>query len=103
MFASIVVALCFVGALAQRSRAETVGSQYVEFAQDRNADIGRQMQRATYAAAGMSREERIDSFVRDRENMAYRYRPARFEEDDVGLPSGSMGQQPQQQKQHPPS
>lgn len=79
LFATLVVAMCFVGAMAQKSRAQAVGEQYVEFTQDRNADIGRAMQRTTSAAAGRSREERIDSFVRDRENVSYRYRPTKYD------------------------
>ncbi|EGX96349.1 Hsp40 co-chaperone Jid1, putative [Cordyceps militaris CM01] len=82
LFAALVVAMCMVGALAQKNRAMAVGEQYVEFVEDRNADIARAMQRTTGAAAGRSREERIDSFVRDRENVTYRYRPRRYDAPD---------------------
>ncbi|OAA73570.1 Heat shock protein DnaJ [Cordyceps fumosorosea ARSEF 2679] len=85
LFAALVVAMCLVGALAQKNRALAVGEQYVEFAEDRNADIGRAVRRSASAAAGRSREERIDSFVRERENVAYRYRPGRY--DDAPSPS----------------
>ncbi|OAA82192.1 Heat shock protein DnaJ [Akanthomyces lecanii RCEF 1005] len=91
LFATLVVAMCFVGAMAQKNRAMAVGEQYVEFVEDRNADIGRAMQRTTSAAAGRSREERIDSFVRDRENVAYRYRPGRYDAPE-GLPEDDGGQ-----------
>ncbi|KAM3544260.1 hypothetical protein ARSEF1564_002882 [Beauveria bassiana] len=83
LFATLVVAMCFVGAMAQKNRALAIGEQYVEFVEDRNADIGRAMQRSTSASAGRSREERIDSFVRDRENVAYRYRPSKYDAPDV--------------------
>ncbi|KAJ6782879.1 hypothetical protein PWT90_11057 [Aphanocladium album] len=79
LFAALVVAMCFVGAMAQKNRAMAVGEQYVEFSQDRNADIGRAMQRTTGAAAGRSREERIESFVRDRENISFSYRPTKYD------------------------
>ncbi|KAM3437688.1 hypothetical protein NHJ13734_004512 [Beauveria thailandica] len=83
LFATLVVAMCLVGAMAQKNRALAIGEQYVEFVEDRNADIGRAMQRTTSASAGRSRQERIDSFVRDRENVAYRYRPSKYDAPDV--------------------
>ncbi|XWW92550.1 hypothetical protein V2A60_000473 [Cordyceps javanica] len=94
LFAALVVVMCLVGALAQKNRALAIGEQYVEFAEDRNADIGRAVQRTASAAAGRSREERIDSFVRDRENVAYRYRPSRYDSPEVPEEGGS-GQEAQ--------
>lgn len=88
LFATLVVAMCFVGAMAQKNRAMAIGDQYVEFTQDRNADIGRAMQRSTTAAAGRSRDERIDTFVRERENTEFRYRPSKYDAQD--LPEGEQ-------------
>lgn len=93
LFAALVVAMCLVGAMAQKNRAMAVGDQYVEYVGDQNADIGRAVARTAGAAAGRSREERIDSFVRDRENVAYRYRPGRYDASDVVEEAEEGGQE----------
>ncbi|PHH85852.1 hypothetical protein CDD83_11090 [Cordyceps sp. RAO-2017] len=74
-FATLVVMMCMVGALAQANRAETSGAQYVEFTQQRNAAIGKEIARNNLAAAGRSKDERVDCFLRERENLAYDFTP----------------------------
>lgn len=96
MFAALVVAMCMVGAMAQKNRAMAVGEQYVEFTQGRNADIGQQVRTAAGASMGRSREERIEAFVRDRENTSFRYRPNRYE---TRSPTAEDGQPQEQQPQ----
>ncbi|POR36950.1 Uncharacterized protein TPAR_02848 [Tolypocladium paradoxum] len=80
MFAALVVAMCTVGAMAQANRAETAGAQAVEFSHQRNAAIGQEMRRNTMVSAGRSKDERVDSFLRDRENVAYDFAPGRYDE-----------------------
>ncbi|KYK54831.1 Hsp40 co-chaperone Jid1 [Drechmeria coniospora] len=80
LFATLVVAMCMVGALAQANRAESSGADFVEYAQQRNADIGHQMRRDGMARAGRSKDERVDSFLKDRENVAYDYVSSRYDE-----------------------
>jgi predicted ArsR family transcriptional regulator len=75
MFALLVVSMCMIGAMAQKNRAQVAGDQFVDWADRRNADIGQQMKRSTRAAEGLSREERVESFLRERENTGYRYAP----------------------------
>ncbi|KAJ6440994.1 Hsp40 co-chaperone Jid1 [Purpureocillium lavendulum] len=81
MFATLVVMMCMVGAMAQANRAEASGTQFVEFSQDRNAAIGRQMMKESMAAAGRSKDERVDSFLRERENVSYDYVPSRHDSE----------------------
>lgn len=80
MFAALVVAMCTVGAMAQAGRAETSGAQVVEFSHQRNAAIGQEMRKNTMVSRGRSKDERVDSFLRDRENVAYDFAPGRYEE-----------------------
>ena len=82
LFATLVVMMCMVGAMAQANRAETSGTQFVEFTQERNAAIGRQMMKESMAAAGRSKDERVDSFLRERENVSYDYVPSRHDSDE---------------------
>lgn len=73
VFAALVVLLCIVAALAQAGRADTEGALAVECERRRHAAIGHDMRRSTLAAAGRSKDDRVDSFLRDRENVAYGY------------------------------
>ncbi|KAK3187514.1 J domain-containing protein 1 [Lecanicillium sp. MT-2017a] len=79
MFALLVVSMCMIGAMAQKNRAQSAGEQYVDWAERRNADIGQTMMQTTRASAGMSREERVESFLRERENTGYRYVPNKYD------------------------
>ncbi|TQS32508.1 hypothetical protein Golomagni_07172, partial [Golovinomyces magnicellulatus] len=78
-FAFLVVAVCFIGALAHINRAETIGTQYVEYSAQRNADIGNQVRRTTLASNGRSKNERVDAFMRERENTTYQFVPAKYD------------------------
>lgn len=92
LFAAAVVAMCMVGALAQANRAETAGSQYVDFAAQKDWAIGQDMRSKTVAAAGRSKDERVEGFLRDRENVSYDYIPGRF--DGPGSGTGTAAGQP---------
>lgn len=78
-FAFAVIAVCFIGAMAHINRAETIGAQYVEYSAQRNADIGNEVRRNTLASAGKSKDERVNNFIRDRENTAYQFVPAKYD------------------------
>ena len=77
MFAALVVAMCMVGAMAQANRAETNGAQYVDFVSQKDWAIGQQMQRSTLESAGQTKDQRVEGFLRDRENLAYDFSPDR--------------------------
>ncbi|KOS18137.1 J domain-containing protein 1 [Escovopsis weberi] len=82
MFASMVVALCMVGWLAQLTRAESAGDQYMAWMAEQNARIGRGLAQDGIEAVGRTRGERVDHFLKDRENTLYGYEPARYERDE---------------------
>lgn len=79
MFASIIIAMCMVGAMAQKSRAESIGDEYVEWKARRHAEIGKELNKRGMEMAGMGRDERVESFVRDRENANYAYAPGKYD------------------------
>lgn len=79
MFAALVIIMCSVGAMVQASRAETSGTQFVKFSQERDAAIGRQIISDGMTAAGRSKDERVDSFLRERENTTYDYAPGTYD------------------------
>ncbi|QPG93655.1 hypothetical protein C2857_001438 [Epichloe festucae Fl1] len=83
MFATLVVCMCMIGALAQMNRAEAVGEQYVDLVQQKDWAIGQKMRESTVAASGRSKDERVDSFLRERENLSFEFQPAKFD----GAPS----------------
>lgn len=97
VFATLVVMLCMVGAFAQMSRAEQSGVDYMEMRNQSNLAIGQQMARTTYVAAGRSKDERVDSFLRERENITYEFTPSKYDnfQTEPGLrPGGEPGQRP---------
>lgn len=78
-FAALVVMMCMVGALAQRTRAESMGDKYVEWKAQSNSAIGEEMRRRTSTVAGSTPQERVDVFLRNRENVAYEYVPNKYD------------------------
>ncbi|KAM4056589.1 DnaJ domain-containing protein [Hirsutella rhossiliensis] len=76
-FATLVVMMCMVGAMTQANRAEASGAHFVESTKQRHAAIGQDMLRSSTALAGRSKDERVDSFLRDRQNVASDYAPSR--------------------------
>lgn len=79
MFATIIVMMCMIGALAQSNRADMTGEEYMEWTTHNNAAIGRQLRTSTMASAGRSKDERVDNFLKDRENVAYDFEPGKYE------------------------
>jgi hypothetical protein len=65
-FATLIVALCMIGAFVQMYRADSMGAKYVEYKARHHGAIAEDMRRVSLAAAGRSRDERVDEFLRDR-------------------------------------
>ncbi|KAL7951452.1 hypothetical protein V8C42DRAFT_304126 [Trichoderma barbatum] len=86
-FASILVLMCLVGAMAQTNRADASGAQYVGWAADHSAEIGGRLQRNGTAVAGLSKDERVDYFLRERENVNFQFVPIKYETTDRPRPS----------------
>ncbi|KAK2595399.1 J domain-containing protein 1 [Conoideocrella luteorostrata] len=79
VFAALVVCLCMIGALAQMNRAESVGEQYVDFVQQKDSAIGRKIRENTVAASGRTKDERVGSFLRERENLLFDFQPGKLD------------------------
>ncbi|KAL7820794.1 hypothetical protein V8C26DRAFT_393353 [Trichoderma gracile] len=86
-FASIVVLMCLVGAMAQTNRAEASGAQYVGWADQHSADIGGRLRRNGSAVAGLSKDERVDYFLRERENVNFGFAPSKHEDTHPSKPT----------------
>lgn len=84
VFATLVALTVLVGALAQSQRAGRAGQSYMEHTEALNAAVGDQVRRSAVAAAGMRKDERVDRFLRDRENVAYHFNPAVYESQLAG-------------------
>ncbi|KAI8678313.1 J domain-containing protein [Fusarium keratoplasticum] len=83
LFATLVVVMCMIGAFAQMSRVEQSGADYVQMTNQSNLAIGQQVARRTSVAQGRSKDERVDMFLRDRENLAYAFVPSKYDNDTV--------------------
>ncbi|KAG6010538.1 hypothetical protein E4U21_005889 [Claviceps maximensis] len=90
-FAALVVCMCMIGALAQMSRAEAAGEQYVDFVQQNDWAIGQKMRQSTMAASGRTKDERVDSFLRERENLAFEFQPGKFDGPSSPSPRDRSG------------
>ncbi|KID88366.1 Heat shock protein DnaJ [Metarhizium guizhouense ARSEF 977] len=87
-FAALVVCMCMIGALAQMNRAEAAGEQYVDFVQQKDWAIGQKMRENTMASAGRTKDERVDTFLRDRENLSFDFQPAKYDDPSHANRSG---------------
>ncbi|KAM6536976.1 J domain-containing protein 1 [Fusarium falciforme] len=83
LFATLVVVMCMIGAFAQMSRVEQSGADYMQMTNQSNLAIGQQVARKTSVAQGRSKDERVDMFLRDRENLAYAFVPSKYDNDTV--------------------
>lgn len=79
LFAVSVITVCFIGCMIHMNRAESIGQEYVQYSAQRNADIGNTVRMNTMASAGRSRDDRIEGFLRERENTAYSYAPRKYD------------------------
>lgn len=86
-FATVLVLMCLVGAMAQTNRADASGAQYVGWAADHSAEIGGGLRRNGTAVSGLSKDERVDYFLRERENVNFQFVPIKYETTDPPRPS----------------
>lgn len=86
-FATIVVMFCLVGAIAQTNRAENSSTVYAGWVADQNNNVGRRLQRNEVVVARLNKDERVNHFLRERENVNYQFVPDKFETIDPSRPS----------------
>lgn len=80
VFAMLLAMTCIIGAMLQGQRAGMSGSQVLELADQRDRAVGGEMRRSSVALAGMSKDQRVDRFLRDRENVAFQFSTARYDD-----------------------
>lgn len=78
-FAALVLATLAVGTVAQTTRMDNNSAIIIEKRQAHEANISDALRRQSVAVAGKGREERIERFLRERENLNYDYAPARLD------------------------
>jgi hypothetical protein len=88
-FAALVVCLCMIGAFAQMSRADQYGADLLEMKQQSDLVIGQQVARRNTVAAGRSKDERVDMFLKDRENLNYAYQPGKYDSEILAASQAS--------------
>ncbi|KAF5660465.1 j 1 [Fusarium heterosporum] len=81
MFATLVVCMCMIGAFAQMSRADQYGADLLEMKAQADLAIGQQVARRNTIAVGRSKDERVDMFLKDRENLNYAYQPGKYDSE----------------------
>lgn len=81
-FAMLIAMMCIVGAMLQSSRAEKAGGKYMDTVNAHNQLVGQEVRRSTALSAGMSQDERVGRFLRDRENVQFHFAPAKFDQAD---------------------
>jgi hypothetical protein len=80
LLAILVATACVAAAMVQGSRAESAGVYYVESQAQQHAAIGNDVRRSAQASAGLTQDQRVDRFLRDRENVAYAFMPRHVDE-----------------------
>ncbi|KAL0936901.1 DnaJ domain-containing protein [Colletotrichum truncatum] len=78
-FAALVLAAIAVGTVAQTTRMESNSTILAEKRQTHEVNISSALRRQSTAVAGKGREERIERFLRERENLNYEFAPAKFD------------------------
>lgn len=79
---SFVALLAFalsIGIVGQANRAEAMAHSRARLAADRQSHVAEGLDRRAAGAAGMGKEERVEWFVRDRENAAFGFAPQRWD------------------------
>ncbi|TEA14512.1 J domain-containing protein 1 [Colletotrichum sidae] len=78
-FAALVLAALAVGTVVQTTRMDNNSAIIVEQRQIQEANISEALRRQGAAVAGKGREERIERFLRERENLNYDFTPAKLD------------------------
>ncbi|KAF6817111.1 J domain-containing protein 1 [Colletotrichum musicola] len=78
-FAALVLAALAVGTVAQTTRMDNNSAIMIEKRQLHDMNIADALRRQGQAVAGKGREERIERFLRERENMNYDFVPAKLD------------------------
>ncbi|KAK1625202.1 hypothetical protein BDP81DRAFT_453119 [Colletotrichum phormii] len=78
-FAALVLAALAVGTVAQTTRMDNSTATFLEKKNAHEANISETLRRQGQAVAGKGREERIERFVRERENINFGFMPTKLD------------------------
>lgn len=79
-FVALVLATIAVGSAMQASRAMESASHIMEQREAHEQALGAVVRRRERVATGMGRHDRIDQFVRDRDNLRYEFSPDKYDQ-----------------------
>ncbi|ROT38396.1 hypothetical protein SODALDRAFT_332969 [Sodiomyces alkalinus F11] len=83
-FVALVLAAIAVGSALQASRARESATAVLGRREAIESEIGYTLARQKAERSGQGREERIERFLRDRENWAFGFAPRRYDEEPPG-------------------
>jgi len=83
VFAMLMAMTCIIGAMLQEQRVEATGAHFLEMTAQHDRAVGDIVRRSAEETAGLSKDERVGRFLRDRENVAFQFVPARYEEQSA--------------------
>jgi len=86
-FAALIFLFVAIGGATQAARAESHTAHVIEKRQKQHATITEHLTRRGIETAGMSNPERLERFLRERENSAFKFAPSRF--SSVNEPSAN--------------
>jgi hypothetical protein len=78
-FAALVVFCVVAGGIGQATRAENHSTYIIDKRQEKHAHISEAIAKRGMASAGMSSSQRVEVFLRDRENTIYQFTPDRYD------------------------
>ncbi len=78
-FVALVLATIAVGSVMQATRAMESASHIMEQRDAHEASLGASVRRRERVAVSMGRHDRIDQFIRDRENIRYEFSPEKYD------------------------
>lgn len=83
-FAVLLTFAISIGIIGQANRAGKMASNRMDLMQEKQGRLGAVMDKRSSKTAAMGREERVESFIRDRENALWGYAPEKLETPHPG-------------------
>lgn len=78
-FVALVLATIAVGSVMQATRAMESASHVMEQRDAHEQSLGAAVRRRGHSTTGMGRHDRIDQFIRERENQRYEFAPDKYD------------------------
>ncbi|KAL2106439.1 hypothetical protein VUR80DRAFT_6705 [Thermomyces stellatus] len=85
-FAALLALALSIGIVGQANRAEAMAQSRARLAADRQSRVVEGLDRRAASAAGLGKEERVEWFIRDRENAAWGFSPQKWDAEKSKAP-----------------